>query len=84
MCRFLVFDRKLEFQVKSQILGKNGSLWGGQNLAKTCTQKFENGHICIYIKYNNIFSKIVTNILMGVKISCQVGGRGQKFQIYCR
>ena len=45
MCRFLVFDRKLEFQVKSQILGKNGSLWGGQNLAKTCTQKFENGHM---------------------------------------
>ena len=45
MCRFLVFDRKLEFQVKSQILGKNGSFWGGQNLAKTCTQKFENGHI---------------------------------------
>ena len=45
MCRFLVFDRKLEFQVKSQNLGKNGSLWGGQNLAKTCTQKFENGHI---------------------------------------
>ena len=45
MCRFLVFDRKLEFQVKSQILGKNGSFWGVQNLAKTCTQKFENGHI---------------------------------------
>ena len=47
MCRFLVFDRKLEFQVKSQILGKNGSFWGGQNLAKTCTQKFENGHMVI-------------------------------------
>ena len=45
MCRFLVFDRKLEFQVKSQILGKNGSLWGGQNLAKTCTQKLKNRHI---------------------------------------
>ena len=28
--------------------------------------------------------KIVTNILMGFKISCQVGGRGQKFQNYNR
>ena len=28
--------------------------------------------------------KIVTNILMGFKISCQVGGRGQKFQNYSR
>ena len=24
--------------------------------------------------------KIVTNNLMGLKVSCQVGGRGQKFQ----
>ena len=48
MCRFHVFHRKLEFQVKSQILGKNGSLWGGQILAKTCTQKFENGHLQIW------------------------------------
>ena len=45
MCGFLVFDRKLEFQVKSQILGKNGSFWGGQNLAKTCTQKLKNRQI---------------------------------------
>ena len=30
--------------------------------------------------YLDIYSKIVTNILMGFKISCQVGGRGQKFQ----
>ena len=28
--------------------------------------------------------KIVTNILMGLKVSCQVGGLVQKFQIYCR
>ena len=60
MCRFLVFDRKLEFQVKSQILGKNGSLWGGQNLAKTCTQKFENGHMHVhmpknYVLFTNLF-----------------------------
>ena len=44
MCRFLVFDR----------LGKNGSLWGGQNLTKTCTQKFENGHISsVLLKFKN-------------------------------
>ena len=39
--------------------------------------------LCVYIEYVYtylyIYSKIVTNILMGVKISCQVGGfRGQK------
>ena len=28
--------------------------------------------------------KIVTNILMGLKNSCQIGGRGQNFQIYRR
>ena len=40
-------------------------------------------YIYIYI-YLNINKKIVTNILMGFKISCQVGGRGQKFQNYSR
>ena len=38
--------------------------------------------LCICILIYEI--KIVTNILMGFKISCQVGGRGQKFQIYSR
>ena len=37
-------------------------------------------HICILI-YE---IKILTNILMGFKISCQVGGHGQKFQNYSR
>ena len=32
---------------------------------------------CIYLL---IYSKLVTNILMGFKISFHVGGRGQKFQ----
>ena len=35
----------------------------------------------MYILTYNIYSKIVTDILMGFKISCQVGGRGQKFKI---
>ena len=38
--------------------------------------------ICICLLVYEI--KIVTNILMGFKISCQVGGRGQKFQNYSR
>ena len=33
--------------------------------------------------YLDIYSKIITNILMGFRISCQVGGRGPKFQNYC-
>ena len=38
--------------------------------------------LCIYLLIYEI--KIVTNILMGFKISCQVGGHGQKFQNYGR
>ena len=38
--------------------------------------------LCICLLIYEI--KIVTNILMGFKISCQVGGRGQKFQNYSR
>ena len=38
--------------------------------------------LCICLLVYEI--KIVTNILMGLKISCQVGGRGQKFQNYSR
>ena len=38
--------------------------------------------LCICLLLYEI--KIVTNILMGLKISCQVGGRGQKFQNYSR
>ena len=37
---------------------------------------------CLHILVYKI--KIVTNILMSFKIWCQVGGGGQKFQIYCR
>ena len=38
--------------------------------------------LCICLLVYEI--KIVTNILMGFKLSCQVGGRGQKFQNYSR
>ena len=38
--------------------------------------------LCIYILIYEI--KVVTKILMGFKISCQVGSLGQKFQIYSR
>ena len=38
--------------------------------------------LCICLLLYEI--KIVTNILMGFKMSCQVGGRGQKFQNYSR
>ena len=38
--------------------------------------------LCICLLVYEI--KIVTNILMGFKISCQVGGRGPKFQNYSR
>ena len=37
----------------------------------------------VYVNLN-IYKKIVTNILMGFKIWCQVGGRGQNFQMYRR
>ena len=33
-------------------------------------------HVCTYLY---LYSKIVTNILMGFKIWCQVGGRRQFF-----
>ena len=73
MCRFLVFDRKLEFQVKSQTLGKNGSLWGGgQNLAKTCTQKFENGHMkninCFVLPYHKSYTFLPMLVIIGHRI----------------
>ena len=38
--------------------------------------------LCICLLVYEI--KIVTNILMGFKVSCQFGGRGQKFQNYFR
>ena len=38
--------------------------------------------LCIYILIYEI--KVAAKILMGFKISCQVGGLGQKFQIYSR
>ena len=38
--------------------------------------------VSIYLLIHEI--KIVTNIVMGFKIWCQVGGGGQKFQIYSR
>ena len=38
--------------------------------------------LCICLLVYEI--KIVTNILMGFKISCQVGGHGQKFKNYSR
>ena len=38
--------------------------------------------LCICLHVYEI--QIVTNILMSFKISCQVGGHGQKFQNYCR
>ena len=38
--------------------------------------------LSIYLLIHEI--KIVTNIFIGIKIWCQVGGGGQKFQIYSR
>ena len=38
---------------------------------------------CIYLLIY-INSKIVTSILMGFKILCQAGGRGQKYENYVR
>ena len=56
--------------------------WMGWMEYKKCPSNFF--ILCEYIEhvytYLYINSKIVTNILMGFKISCQVGGRGQKFQ----
>ena len=34
--------------------------------------------------YLDMYSKIVKNNLMDFKISCQIGGRGQKFKNYNR
>ena len=38
--------------------------------------------LCVHIDY--VCIKIAINILMGFKISCQVGSRGQEFQDYVR
>ena len=35
----------MKFLQEFSIFGKMGSLWGGRILAKSCTQKIENGHI---------------------------------------
>ena len=40
------------------------------------------GYIDHVYMYLCIYSKIVTNIHMGFKIWCEVGGRGQQFQNY--
>ena len=44
--------------------------------------------LCEYIEHVQVYlytcSKFVTNFVMGLKVSCQVGGLGQKFQIYSR
>ena len=42
------------------------------------------GHLENVFIYLNIYLKIITNIFMGFKIWCQVGGGGTKFQIYTR
>ena len=42
------------------------------------------GYIEHVYTYLYIYSKIVTIILMGFKISCQFGDCGQNFQNYCR
>ena len=60
--------------------------WDGWMEYQKCLSNFF--ILCEYIKhvytYLYMYSKIVTNILMGSKISCQIGVRGQKFQNYCR
>ena len=58
-CGDFVFMKYLH---KFSIFGKRGSLWGGRNLAKSCTQKIENGHI--YLKFYK--RKMCTTILLWV------------------
>ena len=59
--------------------------WDGMEYQK-CPSIFFILRGCIEHLYTYLYicSKIVTNILMAFKISCQVGGRGQKFQNYSR
>ena len=64
----------------------DGVGWGGMGWDGTEYQKCPSiffilrGYIDHVYMYLYVSSKIVTNILMGFKIWCEVGGRGQKFQ----
>ena len=67
-------------------MGSDGVGWDGN---QKCPLKFfilfgYIDYIYIYIYLLIYEIKVVTNILMGFKISCQVGGRVQKFQNYSR
>ena len=63
--------------------GWDGMGWDGWMEYQKCPSNFF--IFCELLKnvytYLFIYSKIVTNILMDFKISCQVGGRGQNFKI---
>ena len=47
----------MKFLQEFSVFGKRGSFWGGRNLAKSGTQKIENGHIR---KGDGIFEKLVS------------------------
>ena len=68
--------------------GTDGTGWTGGTGGRSRKVSFKFLHtlwvyrLCICLLIYEI--KIVTHILMGFKISCQVVGRGQKFQNYSR
>ena len=65
--------------------GMDGWMDGWDGISKVSFNFFHTLQVyrlCIYLHVYKI--KIVTNIFIGFKISCQFGGRGQKFQNYNR
>ena len=85
-----------ENQEKAELLGGQGNKktrvvvfdGTGGRMGRSRRVSFKFLHtLCLYILCICLLVyeiKIVTNILMGFKVSCQVGGRGQKFQNYSR
>ena len=50
MVRSFLFQKKCGALLLVIFFGKKVALSGGRNLAKSCTQKFENGHIYFYLR----------------------------------
>ena len=79
--------KKIKLQVSNRgyLMGRVGRVDGWDGISKVSFNFLHTlwlYRLCIYLLVYEI--KIVTNILMGFKVSCQVGGRGQKFQNYSR
>ena len=77
----LMFKRLvLSFCLETSLMGRVGRVGRSRKVSFNFLRTLWELRTCIYILVYKI--KIVTNILMGFKFSCQVGYRGQKFQTH--